>query len=117
MNNQNKSKQEMKKEDDRKIKVKDWNDVESPNFFKFETIGDKVTGTILSRDQSARYGFGLYAMRLLDEDKQIRFHGSSQLDDLLQGIDLPALVQIEYIDEQETPNGSMKLFKVRTAVL
>lgn len=104
------------KADDNKIKVKSWEDVESPNFFRFEKIREKIQGTILSKDVSARYGFGLYSMKTLD-GQQIRFHGSSQLDDLLEAVDIPAIVEIEYVDNQETPNGSMKLFAVRKAVI
>jgi len=87
-------------------------EVESPNFFKFEKVGDKINGILTNKDVSTRYGFGLYSMQQSDGTR-IRFHGSAQLDDLLEAIQPPEIIEIEYIDSQETPSGNMKLFKVK----
>ena len=89
----------------------DWEEIESPNFFKFENIGDKLEGILTSKDESKRYGFGLYTITLFNGETK-RFHGSNQLDDLLLNLETPSYVQILYIDNQITPNGEMKLFKV-----
>lgn len=91
---------------------KTWETVESPNFFKFVSIGDTIEGILLSKDISSRYGFGLYTIRTFD-GIQKRFHGSSQLDDLLLNIDVLNYVKITYVDNQETSNGNMKLFEVK----
>jgi hypothetical protein len=91
---------------------KTWEEIESPNFFRFEKIGDIIEGLLMSKESSSRYGFGLYTIKTFD-GLQRRFHGSSQLDDLLLNIDIPCYVQIEYTDNQETANGTMKLFIVK----
>jgi hypothetical protein len=90
---------------------KTWVEVESPNFFRFEKVGDKIEGMLTSKDSSTRYGFGLYTITTFD-GIQKRFHGSSQLDDLLLNFEIPCYVQIIYVDNQETSNGAMKMFKV-----
>lgn len=90
---------------------KEWEKIESPNFFKFSNIGDKLEGLLMSRDISSRYGFGLYTIKTF-EGEQKRFHGSSQLDELLLNVTIPCYVRITYIDIQETPAGEMKLFEV-----
>jgi hypothetical protein len=89
-----------------------WEDVESPNFFQFKNIGDKVEGELVGKDKSSQYGFGLYSLKTSDEE-QIRFHGSSQLDDLMLGVDIGEYILIEYIDIQKRPKGDMKLFRVK----
>lgn len=94
---------------------KTWKEVESPNFFKFNKIGDMIQGNLIRRDTSDRYGFGIYTINMFNGETK-RFHGSSQLDDLLINIDLPCYVKIEYIDNQETANGIMKLFKVSKGI-
>ena len=92
---------------------KTWVEVESPNFFKFEKIGDLIEGLLMSKDMtSSRYGLGLYTIKTFNGEIK-RFHGSSQLDDLLLNMDIPCYVQIEYTDNQETANGTMKLFIVK----
>lgn len=90
---------------------KEWEEIESPNFFKFEKIGDKLEGILTNMDKSTRYGFGLYTLTTFNNETK-RFHGSNQLDDLLMNIEIPSYVQILFTDTQQTPNGEMKLFKV-----
>lgn len=90
---------------------KEWEVLESPNFFKFSAIGDTLEGLLMSRDVSSRYGFGLYTLKTF-KGEQKRFHGSSQLDDLLLNVEIPAYVRIKFVDIQETPAGEMKLFEV-----
>lgn len=94
---------------------KTWVNVDSPpngsNFFKFEKLGDTIEGLLMSKYVSSRYGFGMYTIKTFD-GIQKRFHGSSQLDDLLLNIDIPSYVRVIFIDNQETPNGTLKLFEV-----
>jgi hypothetical protein len=85
-------------------------DVEDATFFKFEKIGDTLIGILTDKGQSSRYGFGLY--HIMVDKEPIRFHGSTQLDGLLSQVDINTWVKIEYIDDQETPQGVMKIFKV-----
>lgn len=92
-------------------KPKDWEVLESPNFFKFSKVGDTLEGLLMGRDSSSRYGFGLYTIKTF-EGEQKRFHGSSHLDDLLLNVTIPCYVRIKFIDIQETPAGEMKLFEV-----
>jgi hypothetical protein len=97
-------------------KIDDWSEVESPNFFQFKAIGDKLTGVLLQKATSSQYGFGLYTIQN-DKDEQIRFHGSSQLDDLIMGVNVNDLIEVTFIDTQKMPKGEMKLFKVRRKTL
>lgn len=97
-------------------KIDDWNEVESPNFFQFKKIGDKIDGTLLHKATSSQYGFGLYALQT-SENEQIRFHGSAQLDDLMMGVNVNDYIEITFIDTQKMPKGEMKLFKVRRKTL
>lgn len=90
---------------------KEWEEIESPNFFKFEKIGDKLEGILTSIDKSSRYGFGLYALTTFDNETK-RFHGCNQLDDLLMNVETPSYIQILFVNTQQTPNGEMKIFKV-----
>ncbi len=108
----------MKKQNEIEIKTQDkikppkeYVEIESANFIKFENINDTLEGILTSRDKSSRFGFGLYTLCKYNGE-QVRFHGSSQLDDLLLNIEIPSYIKIIYIDNQATPNGSMKLFKV-----
>jgi hypothetical protein len=104
--------QKQKTIDEGKIREpKTWKKIDSPNFFKFENIGDSISGILLNKDTSSRYGFGLYTILTFNKEQK-RFHGSSQLDDLMMNIPEQSYIQIEYVDNQETSNGTMKLFEV-----
>lgn len=92
-------------------KVDMWNEIESPNFFQFKEIGDKIEGILLQKATSSQYGFGLYILQT-DENEQIRFHGSAQLDDLMMGVNVNDYIKVEFTDTQKMPKGEMKLFKV-----
>jgi hypothetical protein len=104
----NKEQPEMKKE----IKAGDWEDIESSSFTKFENIGDSIEGMLYEKALSDRYGFGLYTIVTKDGERK-RFHGTKQLDDLMQGVNLQDYIQVVYIDDQKTEMGSMKLFEVK----
>jgi len=93
-------------------KIDEWNEIESPNFFQFKAIGDKLTGILLEKGKSKQYGFGLYALQT-DNAEQIRYHGSAQLDDLMMGVNVNDYIEITYIDVQKMPKGEMKLFTLR----
>lgn len=86
-------------------------EVASPNFFRFENLGDSVQGTLLSKAMSDQFGFGLFGIEQ-DDGTQMRFHGSAQLDDLMLGIKIGEWLKVVYYDNQKMAKGSMKLFKV-----
>ena len=86
-------------------------EVASPNFFRFENIGDNVSGTLLGKGESDQFGFGLYSIEQ-DDGTQMRFHGSAQLDDLMLAIKSGEWLKVVYYDNQKMAKGSMKLFKV-----
>lgn len=81
------------------------------SFKKFEEIGDSLHGKIMDIGFSKRYGFKLYTIRT-DDMNTLRFHGTTQLDALMRNAVVGDFVHIEYVDEQETPAGNMKIFKV-----
>jgi hypothetical protein len=97
-------------------KEENWNEIESPNFFQFKAIGDRIEGVLLQKGESKQYGFGLYTLQT-GENEQIRFHGSSQLDDLIMGVNVNDYIEVTFIDVQKMPKGEMKLFKVRRKTL
>jgi len=89
-----------------------WEEVDSPNFFQFKNIGDILEGKLIERAKSSQYGFGLYTLEVKDGD-QVRFHGSSQLDDLMLSINIGDICRVEFIDVEKRPKGEMKLFSVK----
>jgi hypothetical protein len=90
---------------------KNWRKLESPNFYKFENVGDYLEGILSNVETSTRYGFGLYTLKTFNGELK-RFHGSNQLDDLLLNVETPCFIQVKFIDIQETANGNMKIFEV-----
>jgi hypothetical protein len=90
----------------------DYEDIEDPNFFKFENVGDKIAGKLVDIGNSDQYGFGLYTVEKSDGE-QVRFHGSSQLDSRMKQVQLGDSVIVEFMDIEKRPKGNMKLFNVR----
>lgn len=97
-----------------KSKAIEWDDVESANFVRFEEFGDSVEGKLVDKGKSEQFGFGLFTIIDLD-GVSLRFHGSAQLDDLLLSVNMGDYIRVEYVDNQKTPRGEMKLFKVQRA--
>lgn len=92
-----------------------WEDVEDPDFFKFENIGDKISGELVEIGKSERYSFGLYTVKTPD-DNLVRFHGSAQLDSRMKQVNVGDYVMVEFIDIEEQDKGDMKLYDVKRAV-
>lgn len=90
-------------------------EVESPNFIRFEKIGDSVEGILINKDESSSYGFGLYTIKINKKETK-RFHGSAQLDDLLMNIEPPTYIIVKYVATQETGMGTMKVFEVKKGI-
>ena len=88
-----------------------YEEVESANFIRFEEFGDVVEGKLIDKGTSEQYKFGLYTVTN-DKGEQLRFHGCSQLDDLLLTCNIGDTVRVEYVDKEKTPKGEMKLFTV-----
>lgn len=88
---------------------------EDASFFKFENIHDNIIGKLMTVADSERYGFKIYTILNKATNESIRFHGTTQLDSLLTKAVIGDTVYIEYIDNSETPNGSMKIFSVGIA--
>ncbi len=88
-----------------------YEEVESANFIRFEKFGDNIAGKLIDKGSSTQYKFGLYTV-LNEEGEQFRFHGSSQLDDLMLTIMIGDNIMVEYVDSQKTPKGDLKLFRV-----
>jgi len=85
--------------------------------WKVQTLSDlrnsaiKIAGKLIDKGSSTQYKFGLYTV-LNEEGEQFRFHGSSQLDDLMLTIVIGDNIMVEYVDSQKTPKGDLKLFSV-----
>lgn len=93
-------------------KPKNWVKKEAP-FEPFNKIGDTLEGLLLTKDKSTKYDFGLYSIKQFD-GKQVKFHGSKQLDDLLADVTPPAYIKVIYVDNLEVSMGTMKVFEVYT---
>lgn len=93
--------------------VRKFKKVEAPDFFKFESIGDKIEGTLVEKGLSENYGIGLYTLKQ-DDGSTMRIHGSSNLDSLMTGVDIGQYVRIEWMDSKQMEKGktAMKLFNV-----
>lgn len=78
-------------------------------FFKFNKIGDKITGILIQKTTSTNYGFGLYILQN-NQNKRIRFHGSVQLDSLMKRVSVAEYIEIILIDTQKMTKGDMKIF-------
>ena len=86
------------------------------SFYKFSEFGDNIKGILVDKEESGRYGFGLYTI-LQEDDNTKRIHGTTQLDQLLMNVDINTFVDITYIDDRDVPNGTMKLFKVEAGIV
>lgn len=86
-------------------------EVESPNFFRFENVGDTIEGTLREVTRSEQYNFGIYTLEKSD-GSIARIHGSSDLDDKMTLIAKGLWIRIVYYDQKKMPKGTMKLFKV-----
>lgn len=94
-------------------KPKSWSQpIESKNFFQFKQIGDALEGVLLSKDDSGEKMI-FYTLKTFDGETK-KFHGSNQLDDLLDQLNTPIMVKITYTGNQQVTNGTMKLFEVQT---
>lgn len=94
-------------------KERKFRQVEAPDFFKFESIGDKIEGKLVEKSQSDNYGIGLYTLKQ-DDDSTKRIHGSANLDSLMNGVDIGDYVRIEWTDTKAMEKGKtpMKIFIV-----
>lgn len=90
-------------------KPTNWKEVSSPNFVTFTNIGDSIEGILSSKSEGSKMNF--YSIKTFDNEEK-KFHGTTQLDDILQSFSLPCYVRITFVDTQDTANGTMKIFKV-----
>jgi hypothetical protein len=66
----------------------------------------------MSKEKSSNYGVGIYSIKTFESEIK-RFHGSTQLDDLLLNVTVPCYIQITFIDTVETKLSPMKVFEVK----
>ena len=87
--------------------------IESPDFFKFENVGDSLEGTLVEKSQSDNYGIGLYTLRK-DDGTTMRIHGSANLDSKMTGVQINDYVRITFSDSKAMERGKspMKMFDV-----
>jgi len=90
----------------------DLEDIESANFFRFESIGATVQGILKDVQRSKQFGFGIYTLEQ-DDGTPVRIHGSSDLDDKMMLVENGVWVRITYYDQKAQAKGMMKLFRVQ----
>jgi len=100
-----------KKGDEKMTKENEYEEIKDADFFRFEEIGDKIEGMLTDKGVSQKYNFGIYTIMSKDGEQK-RFHGTTQLDQLMSTIELQDYIIIEYVDNEKTPAGAMKLFKI-----
>lgn len=86
--------------------------IEDSTFYKFEEIGDKLTGILMDKGFSDKWKVGLYEIKN-EEGEYIRFLGKTQLDRLMNKTELAKYIEIELIDKMKTEKGTMLIFEVR----
>lgn len=89
-----------------------WVDVEDPDFFKFDNVGDEVVGKLVDVGVSDQYKFGLYTVEQPD-GSLLRFHGSAHLDSRMKQIQIGETILVKFMDLEKRPKGDMKLFDVK----
>jgi hypothetical protein len=100
---------EIKKADENIKRPKEMEEVTTP-FFRFEKIGDKIEGILQSCESVEK--FNIYTIRKYNNEI-IKFHGSTQLDDLLSNLELPCYVEIIFTEKKPSKQGSdIKIFKL-----
>lgn len=106
-----KEKMSEQKNFDKEVDEKTLNEVDDPDFFIFKEIGDKISGVLCDVGHSKKYDFGLYTLQ--KKDKQVRFHGSAQLDTKMKQVSLGDYCVVTFMDVEERDKGEMKLFSVK----
>ena len=93
------------------MKENEYEEIKDADFFRFEKIGDKIEGMLTDKGTSQKYNFGMYTIMSKDGEQK-RFHGTTHLDALMSTIELQDYIIIEYVDNDKTPSGEMKIFKI-----
>jgi hypothetical protein len=102
-------KKEMEKPKQKMLMPKNWKKIESPNFFRFENVGDSIEGLLIEKQVGDKMNF--YKIRTFEGEEK-KFHGSNMLDDLLSMFVPPCYLRITLTGSQDTANGTMKLYEV-----
>lgn len=86
----------------------------SSTFFKWETPGDRVTGTVLRLELSKKYGEGNYILLMRDDDgKRIAVSAPLKVREAVQDNDLIGeRIVIVYAGDTATKGGNVKEFKI-----
>ena len=91
---------------------KSWRKVESANFFRFDKHGDSISGMLTEKmDKKPTDKMQFYKMKTFEGEEK-KFHGSIQLDDVLNQFVVPCYLKITYVDDLDTGTFQMKLFEV-----
>lgn len=81
--------------------------------FKFEKVGDKVAGILISKGQSDSFKAGVYQLEI-GPGASISFLGKTTLDKQMSSVPLGAYVTVEYSSDELTKQGrSVKMFDVK----
>jgi len=91
-----------------------YEDIEAPDFFRFTEPGTRLEG-IYNEDQgvSERYGFHIYSLTRASDKELKRFHGNSQLDDLMRQCNPGDYLIVAFVEYVPTARGEMKRFTVQ----
>lgn len=109
----NKSKQKQENIEEKASNIPEgYEKQEDSSFFKFDGIGTSIHGKLMAISESKRYDFKLYTVKDSLTNEMKRFHGTTQLDQLLISAIEGDNIYVELIDEIDTPNGTMKIFDV-----
>lgn len=89
--------------------------VQSGDLYKFEKVGDKLGGKLLSYEQRPDTGKGIgHVYEIENENGIIPFFASSDLQKKLRNVPLNSAVAIEFTEKTKTKSGNdFKIFEVR----
>lgn len=77
---------------------KSWRKVES-NFYRFDKIGDSIEGLLTDKKIKQPNEILSYYHITDFNGKEIKFHGSTQLDDLMINVEVPCYVKITLVEQ------------------
>lgn len=92
-------------------KVDEYEEIEDADFFRFEKIGDCVSGKLIDVGTSEKYKIGLYTLEK-EDGSSVRFHGSADIDGKMKSVKMGESIKVEFYDLEKRGKGNMKLFRL-----
>lgn len=89
-----------------------WTSIKDDELVPFDHIGEEVTGKLLSKGVSEKFGVGIYEIET-SEGIRKRIFGKTQLDRLMEQVTVGQIIRVIYIEDKETTSGTLKVFDIQ----